>query len=355
MCKAVSDRLNELRNQIEIIARQEENDSEHLNLQISRQLTKIKEMKTSKADQAKINEKEIMLTDLKKQYKSLTNKDYNPESAPITDPSLIQLAMDIRDQDDIVQNLPRKKPGAEIVTKEVAKLTNLKNDFKKQSGRHWTPAVLFQCIQELNQRVEGDIKLEDLVKPNLKGVEEGQSKIAKNTKNVKGTKNTKKAETKAAVKDEATKTGTRLGLEAKKNENLPEWYSQVITKGEMIEYYDVSGCYILRPWSYSIWDIIKDFFDCEIKKLGVQNCYFPIFVSKSALEREKTHIADFAPEVAWVTKSGESDLAEHIAIRPTSETVMYPAYAKWLKSYRDLPLKLNQWNNVVVCIFFVSR
>merc|ERR1712013_229749 len=91
----------------------------------------------------------------------------------------------------------------------------------------------------------------------------------------------------------------------------------------------------------------KDFFDAEIKKLGVTNCYFPIFVSHAALEREKDHIADFAPEVAWVTKSGDSDLAEPIAIRPTSETVMYPAYAKWIQSHRDLPIKLNQWNNVV--------
>ena len=120
----------------------------------------------------------------------------------------------------------------------------------------------------------------------------------------------------------------------------------------MIEYYDVSGCYILRPWAYSIWESIKDFFDAEIKKLGVQNCYFPMFVSHQALEKEKTHIADFAPEVAWVTKSGDSDLAEPIAIRPTSETVMYPAYAKWIQSHRDLPLKLNQWNNVVVILLF---
>jgi len=140
---------------------------------------------------------------------------------------------------------------------------------------------------------------------------------------------------------------TRLGLEVKKEENLADWYSQVLTKAEMLEYYDVSGCYILRPWSYSIWESIKDFFDAEIKKLGVTNCYFPIFVSNAALEREKDHIADFAPEVAWVTKSGDSDLAEPIAIRPTSETVMYPAYAKWIQSYRDLPIKLNQWNNVV--------
>lgn len=134
---------------------------------------------------------------------------------------------------------------------------------------------------------------------------------------------------------------------------IQSFYStQVITKSEMIEYYDVSGCYILRPWAYSIWESIKDFFDAEIKKLGVQNCYFPMFVSHQALEKEKTHIADFAPEVAWVTKSGNSDLAEPIAIRPTSETVMYPAYAKWIQSHRDLPMKLNQWNNVVVSLSF---
>lgn len=74
-------------------------------------------------------------------------------------------------------------------------------------------------------------------------------------------------------------------------------FKKVITKSEMIEYYDVSGCYILRPWAYSIWESIKDFFDAEIKKLGVENCYFPMFVSQGALEKEKTHIADFAPEV----------------------------------------------------------
>ena len=136
-------------------------------------------------------------------------------------------------------------------------------------------------------------------------------------------------------------------MEAKKEENLAEWYSQIITKGELIQYYDVSGCYILRPWSYFIWEQIKDYFDAKIRKLGVQNCYFPIFVSKAALEREKTHIADFAPEVAWVTRSGQSELAEPIAIRPTSETVMYPSYARWIQSHRDLPMKLNQWNNVV--------
>ena len=140
---------------------------------------------------------------------------------------------------------------------------------------------------------------------------------------------------------------TRLGIEHKKAENLSGWYKDVILKAEMIEYYDVSGCYILRPWSFAIWDSIKDFFDAEIKKLGVENCYFPMFVSKAALEKEQDHIEDFAPEVAWVTRSGTTELAEPIAVRPTSETVMYPAYANWIQSHRDLPIKLNQWCNVV--------
>jgi bifunctional glutamyl/prolyl-tRNA synthetase len=175
-------------------------------------------------------------------------------------------------------------------------------------------------------------------------------------------------------KEGGLKKQTRLGLEAKKEENLSDWYSQVITKGEMIEYYDVSGCYILRPWSFAVWEAIQTWLDAQIKKIGVQNSYFPIFVSRSVLEKEKTHIADFAPEVcrnivpfvrtifsstdqqvAWVTRSGDTELAEPIAVRPTSETVMYPAYAKWVQSYRDLPIKLNQWNNVVVCSLLIDE
>eukprot|EP01116_Phalansterium_solitarium_P011074 TRINITY_DN26682_c0_g1_i1.p1 TRINITY_DN26682_c0_g1~~TRINITY_DN26682_c0_g1_i1.p1 ORF type:complete len:597 (+),score=173.95 TRINITY_DN26682_c0_g1_i1:78-1793(+) len=139
----------------------------------------------------------------------------------------------------------------------------------------------------------------------------------------------------------------QLGIEADKASNFSEWYQQVITRSEMIDYYDVSGCYILRPWSYSVWEAIKDYFDAEIKKLGVQNAYFPMFVSERALNAEKDHIEGFSPEVAWVTRSGQSELKEPIAIRPTSETIMYPAYAKWIRSHRDLPLKLNQWVNVV--------
>lgn len=148
-------------------------------------------------------------------------------------------------------------------------------------------------------------------------------------------------------KEEVAEEVNILGISVPKEANLSDWYSEVITKGGMIEYYDVSGCYILRPWAYMIWEEIQKKFDGDIKKLGVKNSYFPMFVSEKALSTEKNHIEGFAPEVAWVTKSGNTDLEKPIAIRPTSETIMYPAFSKWIRSHRDLPLKLNQWCNVV--------
>lgn len=138
-----------------------------------------------------------------------------------------------------------------------------------------------------------------------------------------------------------------IGITVDKAKDFSAWYAQIVTKGEMLEYYDISGCYILRPNSYAIWEEIQEWFNKKIKKIGVKNSYFPMFVSSKVLEKEKDHIEGFAPEVAWVTKAGNSELEEHIAIRPTSETVMYPYYAKWIRSHRDLPLKLNQWNSVV--------
>ncbi|KAK6539785.1 ribose-phosphate pyrophosphokinase 1 [Orbilia ellipsospora] len=138
-----------------------------------------------------------------------------------------------------------------------------------------------------------------------------------------------------------------IGITVDKEIDFPGWYQQVLTKGDMLDYYDVSGCYILKPWSYTVWERIQKWFDAKIKGIGVENCYFPMFVSSKVLEREKDHIEGFAPEVAWVTRAGSAELDEPIAIRPTSETVMYPYYAKWIRSHRDLPLRLNQWNSVV--------
>ncbi|KAF6001139.1 hypothetical protein F1559_003497 [Cyanidiococcus yangmingshanensis] len=140
---------------------------------------------------------------------------------------------------------------------------------------------------------------------------------------------------------------TKEGIDCRKLENFSSWYQQVVIKADLIELYDISGCYIFRPWSFAIWEKIVEFFDAEIKKLGVQNAYFPLFVSERRLRTEQEHLEGFAAEVAWVTKSGSSELDEPIAIRPTSETIIYPAMSKWIRSHRDLPLKLNQWSNVV--------
>ncbi|RCI03058.1 hypothetical protein CU098_001028, partial [Rhizopus stolonifer] len=139
----------------------------------------------------------------------------------------------------------------------------------------------------------------------------------------------------------------QMGLGCKKEEDFPKWYQQVLTKSEMLEYYDVSGCYILRPLAYNVWKEITNFFDAAITEMGVEDTYFPMFVSNRVLQREKDHIEGFAPEVAWVTKAGNSDLEEPIAIRPTSETVMYPYFSKWIRSHRDLPFRINQWCSVV--------
>ncbi|EKX33394.1 hypothetical protein GUITHDRAFT_81499 [Guillardia theta CCMP2712] len=133
----------------------------------------------------------------------------------------------------------------------------------------------------------------------------------------------------------------------RKAENFSSWYSEVLLKAELIDYYDISGCYILRPWAFSMWEVVQQDLDKRIKSMGVKNCYFPLFVSEGALNAEKEHVEGFTPEVAWVTRSGSSNLTSPIAIRPTSETVIYPYMSKWIRSHRDLPLKINQWCNVI--------
>lgn len=138
-----------------------------------------------------------------------------------------------------------------------------------------------------------------------------------------------------------------IGIDVAKEDDLSEWYQQVILKGEMLDFTDVPGCYIYTPASWSIWETIQAFMNKRIKKMGVKNCYFPVFISEANLTREEEHLEGFAAEVAWVTHGGKNKLEKRIAVRPTSETAMYSFYAKKIRSHRDLPLKLNQWNNVV--------
>ncbi|MCK4428738.1 MAG: proline--tRNA ligase [Candidatus Aenigmarchaeota archaeon] len=137
------------------------------------------------------------------------------------------------------------------------------------------------------------------------------------------------------------------GLTVTKEENFSEWYQQLILKSELADYSSVSGCIIFRPTSFAIWEMLRDKIDKKLKKIGVKNVYFPMFIPESLLTREKEHVEGFTPEVAWVTQTGNTKLEEKLAVRPTSEAIMYDSYSKWIRSWRDLPLKYNQWNNVV--------
>lgn len=130
-------------------------------------------------------------------------------------------------------------------------------------------------------------------------------------------------------------------------DNFSMWYNQVVRKAELADYAPVRGCMIIRPYGYALWENIQHLLDARFKETGVVNAYFPLLIPRSFLEREAEHIEGFAPEVAWVTRGGGEELEEPLAIRPTSETIIGHAYARWVQSYRDLPILINQWNNVL--------
>nr|BBH90882.1 proline--tRNA ligase [Thermosporothrix sp. COM3] len=130
-------------------------------------------------------------------------------------------------------------------------------------------------------------------------------------------------------------------------DDYSKWYNQVVRKAELADYAPVRGCMIIRPYGYAIWENIQGLLDRRFKETGVVNAYFPLFIPRSFLEKEAEHVEGFAPEVAWVTRGGGEELEEPLAVRPTSETIIGHSYAKWVQSYRDLPLLINQWNNVV--------
>lgn len=130
------------------------------------------------------------------------------------------------------------------------------------------------------------------------------------------------------------------------NTDFTQWYTDVVKKAELMEYGPVKGTMVIRPYAYAIWENIQKCLDKKFKDNGVQNAYFPMFIPESFFTREKEHVEGFAPEVAVVTYAGGEELAEKIIVRPTSETIICDMFSKWVKSYRDLPLKVNQWCNV---------
>lgn len=133
----------------------------------------------------------------------------------------------------------------------------------------------------------------------------------------------------------------------KKSENLSDWYTDVILKAELADYGPVKGTMVIRPYGYALWERVQELFNAMMKTAGIENAYFPLFIPHSLLEKEKDHVKGFSPELALVTIGGGETLKDPLVVRPTSETIMYTMYAKWIHSWRDLPVLINQWNNVV--------
>lgn len=138
-----------------------------------------------------------------------------------------------------------------------------------------------------------------------------------------------------------------IGITASRDSDFSEWYLQSVIKAGLADYAPAKGFIVLRPYGYEIWEIIKGILDEKLKNLGHQNGFLPTLIPESLLSKEQDHFAGFMPEVFWVTKAGDNDLAEKLAIRPTSETLAYSMFAKWISSHRDLPLKLNFWNSAL--------
>ncbi|MDY6789607.1 MAG: proline--tRNA ligase, partial [Candidatus Nanohaloarchaea archaeon] len=138
-----------------------------------------------------------------------------------------------------------------------------------------------------------------------------------------------------------------LGVTVKKDRNMSEWYTQVVKKAGLADYSPVKGCMVIKPYGMKLWNLVKEYFSSMIED-EVDDAYFPLLIPESLLEKEKDIVEGFDPEVAWVENAGkDKELEDRLAIRPTSESIIAPYMSKWIQSYRDLPLRLNQWCNVV--------
>ena len=131
------------------------------------------------------------------------------------------------------------------------------------------------------------------------------------------------------------------------NADFPQWYTDVVIKTGLADYGPTKGSMVIRPYGYAIWENIQRELDARFKATGHKNAYFPLLIPMSLLQKEAEHVEGFAPEVATVTRAGSNELAEPLVVRPTSETIICDMYSRWIQSYRDLPLKINQWANVV--------
>jgi prolyl-tRNA synthetase len=149
------------------------------------------------------------------------------------------------------------------------------------------------------------------------------------------------------VKGDAAKKDGQVTEITPQSVDFSRWYLDVVRRAELADYTEVKGCMAIRPYGYAIWELIQQALDRRFKATGHVNAYFPLFIPASLLMKEKEHVEGFAPQVAWVTKGGDEELAEPLVVRPTSEAIIGTLYSKWIKSWRDLPVLINQWANVV--------
>ncbi|WP_128477737.1 proline--tRNA ligase [Halorussus pelagicus] len=138
-----------------------------------------------------------------------------------------------------------------------------------------------------------------------------------------------------------------LGITESKEHSPGDWYAEVVTKAKLADYAPMGGFIVTRPRGYALWEGVQDFLDEQFKQTGAQNTYFPALIPESYLERESDIVEGFDPEVAWVTHGGHDELEERLAFRPTSESIITPFMSQWVRSHRDLPLRLNQWCSVI--------
>src|SRR5438477_8065847 len=144
-----------------------------------------------------------------------------------------------------------------------------------------------------------------------------------------------------------TETETFVTEITPQSEDFSRWYLDVVRRAELADYSPVKGCMVIRPYGYAIWELIQQAFDREFKRTGHVNAYFPLFIPESLLMKEAEHVQGFAPQVAYVTHGGGEELDERLVVRPTSEAIIGRMYADWIQSWRDLPVLINQWANVV--------
>ncbi|MGN6623153.1 MAG: proline--tRNA ligase [Candidatus Nitrosocosmicus sp.] len=152
---------------------------------------------------------------------------------------------------------------------------------------------------------------------------------------------------KTTTATEISSNKKEIGISVKKEDNFSEWYSQVVEKAGLADYISAKGFIILKPYGYAIWESIREFLDKKLKETGHSNGFLPCLIPESILNKEEDHFKGFNPEVFWVTQSGNSKLGEKLALRPTSEALLYSIFPKWISSYRDLPLRINFWNTAL--------